>query len=1025
MESSGCERPMNTMTEAVRVLAYVPRCTDAAVSRLETLAASRREAEVLTQLAAAYYIRAQRKDQPADFVRALDAADAAVALAPSSAPARFNRALTEEALGFTADAIASWDILRRGAPDGWTTEAAEHWQRLTTTRTRAADSQWPSNEQRLPEAARSGDLKAIEQLVSPYRLAAQKFVEDKVLLEWARARDGGNDETAAERLRLAEMIAATLAQLTRDRYLRDVVEHIRRAAPTEEAAIRRGLSAFAVARAHELKHDYDNAAAAYMRAEQAFAQARHPMRLLATIKRGAPLALGGRFGEVMRLYAAVETEAKRAGYASILARVYTGRAFAAFLQGSFANTVAEYTDAEAVFARIGDAENVGNILTRRIGIYRLIGNRNLTWREIIKARDSAASLLEPQSRHMLLGESAMAALELGYPRVALRYQNAAIAMLQEARARNGNDATLAGHLLHNLSVALRGRAAIHAHLGDDAAAQRDLERAATPISDRAPRQDADEVVNGFLARLAEVRARTFAGKDRRQAIAALSEGIAHASRTHYTSLMASLLVQRADLHRLQRDRAAELSDLRDALRALRREEQAMLSVDRQSPPVVEQMWSAYFGRYQKTYRHLIQRLVDDGADAEAFQYAERARAFEPLYRILARDDVPADFRARIRKGEPFELADVQRTLSDGTFLLLYAVMDDRTHVWTIWNGDFHRATLTGVGNARIGQWTSALQHLGQRGDVDGFHAALAEPYVLLREPLARIAKVNAGGRLPRVIVVPDRAMHGLPFAALRDGNRHVVEDHLVSVAPSATLYAFSLAKDRQRSASAPGRMLLVADPAFDPDMGVARGLSRLPWARSEARQLETIYRNAIPVEPLLDRRATSAEFLRLAADSSIIHVAAHGVANADIPSRSYLLFAPSHADDAGVIDAEGLLTKLRLEKARLAILAACSSAGGTPVGPEGLAPLVRPLLVAGVPAVVGALWNVSESSATAELFTRFHRHYRDGRDADEALRLAQLEMLGDPELARNSAVAWAPFQATGHASSPFTAHTRR
>src|SRR5205823_10157863 len=130
----------------------------------------------------------------------------------------------------------------------------------------------------------------------------------------------------------------------------------------------------------------------------------------------------------------------------------------------------------------------------------------------------------------------------------------------------------------------------------------------------------------------------------------------------------------------------------------------------------------------------------------------------------------------------------------------------------------------------------------------------------------------------------------------------------------------------------------------------------------------------------------------------IIHLAAHGVANPEVPSRSFFLLAPT-GDDTGVIDAEHLLKQLQLRKTRLAILSACSSAGGTPVGPEGLSPLVKPFVVAGVPGVVGTLWDVSDNLATEDLLVRFHQHYRNGRDADKALQMAQQEMIAHPSKA--------------------------
>lgn len=1015
----GCDRPMKTMTDAVQRLAYEPDCTDSAVEKLESLSRTRRDGEVFSNLAAAYFIRAQRKDQPSDLVRALDAADTAVELAPAMAQARFNRALAEEALGFSSDAIRSWDEVGQRSPSGWAREAKEHRDRLTKERTLSAAIQWRLNEQRLPEVVLAGDGKGVEALVAPYRNAAQRFVEETVLREWADAEAKGNAATAAKQFHLAEMIAIALARLTRERYLLDVIEGARPSNdPARRAALARAFASFAAARHETGKLRNEKATAqAYENAELALSATGNPLRLGAMVGRAAALTVSGRFADALTLLGAVEAEARRRNYPSVLGRVYSARGFVAMMQGRLLDSVAEYSDAQAAFERIGDAENLSNALTRKLGVYRLIGNHNLTWREAVATQAHAGAIFDPQSRHLLLGECAFAALELGYPRVALRYQNAAVTLLQDDLARDANNDTIVENLRRNLGVAFRARAAIHANLGNHKAAQADLNEARDRVGSESAGQDA-AILNGFRARLAEVEAQTLGVTDRKGAIASLTRGIHYASLTHFSSLMASLLVQRADLHRLDKNRSAEVRDLRSALRALRKEEQAMLSGTRVGP--AEQMWSAYFARYQDTYRRLIQRLIEDGKDAEAFDYAEKARAFEPLHLILKRNDVPAEFRSRIRHGEPFGLETVKQILPPGTFLLQYAVMSDVTYVWIVWKGDFHLATLP-VGNAQIESWTTALQRLGRSGDVGGFNDALAAPYVaLLQEPLARIAKLKAPSAIPKVVIVPDRSMHGLPFAALRNGDRYVVKDYAISVAASATLHAFSIAKDRQRaaSASAPGSILLVADPAFNTHLDIARGLSRLAWARAEATRIEQLYDGALHVDFLKDDRATPSEFLRLARGSTIIHVAAHGIANPDIPSRSFLLMAPAD-HDSGALDAERLMMDLRLENARLVVLAACSSAGGTPVGPEGLAPLVRPLLVAGVPGVIGTLWNVKENSETAELLVRFHRHYRDGRDADDALRLAQLDMLGDPDLARSSAVAWAPFQAIGYASSPF------
>jgi CHAT domain-containing protein len=277
------------------------------------------------------------------------------------------------------------------------------------------------------------------------------------------------------------------------------------------------------------------------------------------------------------------------------------------------------------------------------------------------------------------------------------------------------------------------------------------------------------------------------------------------------------------------------------------------------------------------------------------------------------------------------------------------------------------------------------------------------------------------GTTTRLVIVPDRSMHGLPFAALGKGGRYLIQKYPVSVEASATLWAYSFAQDGHLPHATEQSVLLFADPAFNQRLDFTGDLKRLPAARSEAERIRGVYTGVARVAPpRMDADATAPAFLRLAAESTIAHIAAHSVANPGVPSMSFLLLAPT-GDDRGVLDAEHLLEQLQLKKTRLVVLSACSSAGGTPVGPEGLAPLVRPFVAAGVPGVVGTLWNVSDSLATEDLLVRFHQHYRDGHDADEALQLAQQEMIANPSRGHSAAWVWSAFQMYGRASSPFPA----
>jgi CHAT domain-containing protein len=169
-------------------------------------------------------------------------------------------------------------------------------------------------------------------------------------------------------------------------------------------------------------------------------------------------------------------------------------------------------------------------------------------------------------------------------------------------------------------------------------------------------------------------------------------------------------------------------------------------------------------------------------------------------------------------------------------------------------------------------------------------------------------------------------------------------------------------------------------------------------------------------QKLIGRDATIAAFLELAPKHDIVHIAAHMLVNAKVPSRSLLLLADRDKDD-GALDAETFLNRLKLPKTRLVVLAACSSASGSTVGPEGVAPMVRSAIANGVPAVIGTLWNINDAT-TKQLMVSFHRHYEASGDAATAMQEARRELLSNKnQLTRRQLVfAWAPFQVIGHTS---------
>ena len=505
----------------------------------------------------------------------------------------------------------------------------------------------------------------------------------------------------------------------------------------------------------------------------------------------------------------------------------------------------------------------------------------------------------------------------------------------------------------------------------------------------------------------EVEGRALAALNSEGAIDAFTRALAGTPPAR-SSFRASILIERAKAKRKLGRRAEAQSDLTLALQELAKEEQRVLT-ERQAGEG-EQLWTPYFGRFADAHRQLSRLLIEDGNVDEAFARTERMHAFELLNLVRRLPSAPPRFLALTRNG-PMTLKDIQSHLPAGTVLVQYCLSDDRSFAWIVSRDRFDFVQLQ-AGRTTVARWTRDLQDAGSRGEHRTFDNRLDVPYRVLIAPV--LAKIR--NTPERLVLIPDDVMHGLPFAALRDSltKKYLIEQTVLEIDGSATLYVFSLLRDGKLLPGPPSA-LLVGNPSFASQWTFAHGLRPLPHALAEVAEIRPLYEPRVDV--LVGGEATLAAFLRLARNKNIVHFAGHSIVNSSDPSQSLLLLAQT-ATDNGAVTAETLIKNLDLQQTRLVVLASCNSAGGFPVGPEGVSPLVRPLIAAGVPAVVGTLWDVNDATAKA-LSVSFHRHYGQGHDAAKALQRAQLDLLRDANPGLRLASAWAPFQVIGHASSPF------
>ncbi len=712
------------------------------------------------------------------------------------------------------------------------------------------------------------------------------------------------------------------------------------------------------------------------------------------------IALSGQAG-ALTILQKIESKARARHYRHLVARIRDTRGYVHFKEGKYLDAFRETEAALSGYLASGDQESQANVHAHRIGYYRTVGQHKLAWREAFKAKRFATSIGQAYSDHLFRGEVAMTAAALGYPNIARRYQSEAVRRMERADP-------------YNLAVALRERAKIAIYLDRLDLAEQDLERAKA----LAPVQTEDaNIRKAYGAREHEVRGRALL-RNPPDAVREFSRALSKVNPNEQFTFRASLHAQLADAHRRAGQRKAAEDELRNALADLAKEEERVLAT--RSRGQGEAIWRTYFSRFDESYESLVRQLADQGDSQGAFAVAERAHAFETLDLILHHGSPPSAFSRLAQDGQPIALRDIQEILPPGTFLLQYDVQADRTYTWII-SRDGFQLVRQRAKRADVERWTGALQDAAERGNDRMLTSQLSAPFDgLIAEPLAVIAKMPGGGNPSRLVFVPDGPMHGLPFAALRDARtrRHLVEfPPPIANAASATLYIYSLLRDAALKPARRPSILLIGDPAFDRTLPFTTGLHPLAGAQREVGDIQALY--APHAELLVGAKATAPALFAMASRHEILHFAGHAIANGEEPWQSLLLLALSEKH-SGAIDANELLKDLKLHETRLAVLSACSSAGGLSVGPEGIAPLVRPFFASGVPAVIGSLWDVRD--ATAEpLLVSFHRHYRKGSDAATAMQAAQRELLRNKNAALKSALAWAPFQVIGHASSPFAA----
>lgn len=266
----------------------------------------------------------------------------------------------------------------------------------------------------------------------------------------------------------------------------------------------------------------------------------------------------------------------------------------------------------------------------------------------------------------------------------------------------------------------------------------------------------------------------------------------------------------------------------------------------------------------------------------------------------------------------------------------------------------------------------------------------------------------------RLVIVPDAALHQLPFEALllSAGPRakYVLDEWPpISYSPSATVLS-QLARRAESATSTERRLLLVGHSPSE-----TSGATPLPGVATECRRIESVWTK--PVTKLLDREASESLVTRQLPLHSVVHLATHGFINEQADNLfGGLLLAPEQNGDDSLSYLDILRTDLT--GCELAVLSACQTCVGPERPMEASTSLAQAFLAAGARQVVASLWHVSDES-TAELMSDFYKRIAQDADEDRPLRIAESLHAAKRHLrqsdAWNSPAHWASFVFVGPA----------
>ena len=730
----------------VELLAGAP---DRAMTTLKETSASSNAPAVWSDLSAAYYETAFRRDAPELLADALTAADHALSIDSHYPEALFNRALAIEHLGFQDDARVAWmRYLAVDTATAWADEARSH--RAALTRESPFIDLLDQQYDRV-----ASDPAVAQSLTAHDPFGARGMAIKFVLGRWGSAVIRGDERDAERHLRVARQLAVPVTR-NGDVFLEKAIEAIDAASGTRRTQLAAahslyldGLNAFD-------RRELIDAEAMLRRAAASFEVTGSPMRLPALLFAANTLIDQGRPNEAQRQHEELLAGAS-SGFIAYRAIILWHLGLSHAAKGEWGKAISYYEESRSLFGTIHETGNAAIQSELLAIVHDRMGNPSAAWKHRVAARDALGTRAD-MVREKTVASIADAAIVSGAWERAASFLTLDIDMAGRA------------HDEVRLPNALFLRAIVRDRLRDTAASRADFAEAK-----RAAERVRDPAHRAFLT-IAQRRAEAmFSGTTPARAVALLTEAIDFQP-TRGDRNLPGLLLQRARARREAHDPAGAMADVKLGIAELERQ--------RESLPEGEARWGAF---------HAADALFDVGIELslearqvdEAFAFAERARA-----------------RALLDSYGRSPILDYRR-LPPRSVVVEYVATPSRLTIFTA-DASGVRATIVDCARSALVQEVEAFTS-SLHGDAVSDAATSATLYRHLIAPIASELRGAA-----TIAFVTDAATSMVAFSALRDdAGTDLLAEHAIVVVPSAAAFV-ATSERRGQSGERPGKALLIA-----------------------------------------------------------------------------------------------------------------------------------------------------------------------------------------------------------------------